>query len=62
MLPVGRVTSVGGSIGGIGGENASLSVVINYNSGRVSGFVTGGLQAGWNGMGYQKTEAVKTAA
>lgn len=42
--------SMGGSIGGIGGQNASLSVVINYNSGQVSGFATGGLQAGWNGI------------
>jgi hypothetical protein len=49
-LPQGRVTSVGGSIGGIGGQNGSLSVVINYNSGQVSGFATAGLQAGWNGI------------
>jgi len=44
------VTSVGGGIGGIGGQNGSLSVVVNYNSGQVSGFATGGLQVGWNGI------------
>jgi hypothetical protein len=41
--------SVNQSFGGIGGENGSLSVVINYSSGQVSGFATGGFQGGWNG-------------
>lgn len=49
-LPQGRVESVNGSVGGVGGQNASLSVVINYSSGQVSGFATGGFQAGWNGL------------
>ncbi len=49
-LPQGRVTSLNGGIGEIGGQNGSLSLVINYNSGQVSGFATGGVQAGWNGI------------
>jgi hypothetical protein len=48
-IPQGRVTSVNGSIGGIGGQNGSLSAVVNYNTGQLSGFATGGLQLGWNG-------------
>lgn len=48
-LPNGRVTSVNGSLGLLGGQTGSLSVVINYQSGQVSGFATGGLQVGWNG-------------
>jgi RHS repeat-associated protein len=48
-LPSGRVTSVGGSIGAIGGETGSVSQVVNYNTGQVSFFASGGLQAGWNG-------------
>jgi hypothetical protein len=50
VVPEGRVMSINGSIGGIGGQNGSLSVVINYASGQVSGFATGGLQVGWNGL------------
>jgi RHS repeat-associated protein len=50
VLPEGRVMSINGSIGGIGGQNGSVSVVINYASGQVSGFATGGLQVGWNGL------------
>lgn len=48
-IPQGRVTNMSYGIGGIGGQNGSLSAVVNYNSGQVSGFTTGGLQAGWNG-------------
>jgi hypothetical protein len=43
MIPQGSVISLNGSIGGVGGENASISLVINYNTGQLSGFVTGGL-------------------
>jgi hypothetical protein len=43
------VTSISSSLGLFGGQTGSLSVVINYNNGQVSGFATGGLQAGWNG-------------
>lgn len=58
-IPQGRVTSVNGSIGGVGGEQGSVQQVVNYNNGEVSNFATGGVQAGWNGgasasasMGY----------
>jgi hypothetical protein len=49
-IPQGRVTSVNYSLGGIGGQNGSLSTVVNYDSGQVSGFATGGMQLGWNGL------------
>jgi RHS repeat-associated protein len=49
-IPKGSVASGGGSIGGIGGQTGSLSVVTNYDSGQISGFATVGLQAGWNGV------------
>ncbi len=48
-LPQGRTESLNGSLGLLGGQTGSLSVVINYQSGQVSGFATGGLQVGWNG-------------
>jgi len=48
-LPSGSITSIGGSIGGVGGQTGSLSAVVNYNTGEVSLFASGGLQAGWNG-------------
>ena len=47
--PQGRMTSVGSSFGLIGGETGSLQQVVNYNTGEVSNFATGGVQAGWNG-------------
>jgi RHS repeat-associated protein len=48
-LPQGRVTSVNGAVGLVGGQQGSAQQVVNYNNGEVSNFVTGGLQAGWNG-------------
>jgi hypothetical protein len=47
-LPQGRTTGVSGGIGGIGGQTGSLELVVNYGSGQVSGFASGGLQLGWN--------------
>jgi hypothetical protein len=47
--PQGRVASLNGSLGLIGGQTGALSIVVNYTTGQVSGFATGGLQAGWNG-------------
>jgi hypothetical protein len=49
LIPQGRVTSVNGSIGLVGGEQGSAQQVVNYNNGEVSNFLTGGLQGGWNG-------------
>ena len=43
------MTSAGGSVGLIGGETGSLQQVVNYNSGEVSNFASGGVQGGWNG-------------
>ena len=48
-LPAGRTTGVSGGIGGIGGQTGSLELVVNYQSGQVSGFASAGLQLGWNG-------------
>jgi len=48
-LPQARVTSVNGSAGLVGGQQGSAQQVVNYNNGEVSNFLTGGLQAGWNG-------------
>lgn len=48
-LPSGRVTSVGGSVGVIGGQTGSVSQVVNYNTGQASLFGSGGVQVGWNG-------------
>jgi RHS repeat-associated protein len=49
VVPQGRVATVGGSVGGIGSPTGSVSVVLNYNTGRTSLFATGGMQVGWNG-------------
>jgi RHS repeat-associated protein len=48
-LPQGRTVGVSGGIGGVGGQTGSLELVINYNSGQISGFASFGLQVGWNG-------------
>src|SRR6185437_14289439 len=56
-IPSGRIESVGGAIGGIGGEDGSVSEAVNYNSGEVSLVASGGFQAGWNG-GAQATVGV----
>ena len=48
-LPQGRVVSLNGSIGIVGGEQGSAQQVVNYNNGQVSNFLTGGVQVGWNG-------------
>jgi hypothetical protein len=48
-VPSGGVTGVTGSTGGIGGTPGSLEVVVNYNSGQVSAFASGGASLGWNG-------------
>jgi hypothetical protein len=45
-LPSGSVTGVTGSTGGIGGVPGSLEMVVNYNSGQVSFFASGGVAAG----------------
>ena len=49
MLPVGRTVGVSGSLGLIGGQTGSLQMVVDYDTGEISGFATGGLQVGWNG-------------
>jgi RHS repeat-associated protein len=48
-IPSGSVTGVNGSTGGIGGVPGSLEVVVNYNSGQVSVFASGGVSVGWQG-------------
>ncbi len=49
VLPQGRVTSLSGSVGLVGGQQGSVQQVVNYTNGEVSNFLTGGLQVGWNG-------------
>ncbi len=49
VLPQGRVTSLNGSVGLVGGQQGSVQQVVNYNNGEVNNFFTGGLQVGWNG-------------
>ena len=49
LLPAGRTVGVNGSLGMIGGQNGSLQLVVDYDTGEISGFATGGLQLGWNG-------------
>ena len=48
-LPQGRVTSLNGSVGLVGGQQGSAQQVVNYNNGEVSKFLSGGLQVGLNG-------------
>jgi RHS repeat-associated protein len=48
-LPQGRTVGVGGGIGGVGGQTGTVELVTNYNTGVSSLFVSGGVQAGWNG-------------
>jgi RHS repeat-associated protein len=48
-VPSGSVTSVGGAIGTLGGATGSLDVVVNYQSGQISAFRSGGGFAGFNG-------------
>ncbi len=50
VLPEGRVLSLGGGLGAIGGPTGSIQQVVNYNTGEVSFFASGGFQAGWNGV------------
>ncbi len=49
-LPQGRTFGISGSVGGVGGQTGSVEIVINYNTGEMSGFASGGLLAGWNGV------------
>ena len=48
-IPQGRTMGVNGSLGLVGGQTGSLETVVNYNSGQVSVFASGGLQVGWSG-------------
>jgi hypothetical protein len=43
------MTAVSGAVGAVGSVTASVEVVRNYNTGEISGFTSGGIQAGWNG-------------
>ncbi len=49
LLPQGRVVSVSNYWGAFGAVGGSLDAVMNYNTGDVSGYATGGGQLGWNG-------------
>jgi hypothetical protein len=40
---------VSGAIGGVGSDVASFESVVNYNTGEISGFASGGVGVGWNG-------------
>jgi len=51
LLPRGRAMGVGGYVGAVGSVGYSLELVVNYDSGEASGFATGGIQGGWNGVG-----------
>jgi RHS repeat-associated protein len=48
-LPQGRTLGANYSLGGVGGQTSSVEMVVNYNTGQTSGFLSGGAQAGWNG-------------
>jgi hypothetical protein len=48
-IPSGRVIGVSGGIGGVGSVEGGGEIVVNYDSGQVSAFGFGGVQAGWNG-------------
>jgi len=48
-LPTGRTIGISGGLGGVGSVGGGGEVVINYQSGQVSAFGFGGVQAGWNG-------------
>lgn len=48
-LPEGRTEGVAGTLGIIGGATGSVERLVNYNTGEVSGFVSGGFQGGYNG-------------
>lgn len=50
LLPDGRVISVSNYWGAVGSVGGSLDLVMNYNTGDISGFATGGFQGGC-GMG-----------
>jgi hypothetical protein len=49
VITNGRVTSLGGGIGGLRAEVGSVDMVVNYDTGDSSLFGTGGMQFGWNG-------------
>jgi hypothetical protein len=48
QIPQGRVVSAGGTAGGVGSVGYSASLVLNYNTGQESAFLTGSLGGGWN--------------
>jgi hypothetical protein len=48
IVPSGRVAGISGSIGGIGSNVVSGTLVQNYRSGQVTAFGAGSLQLGWN--------------
>jgi RHS repeat-associated protein len=48
-IPEGRTFGLSGGIGLVGGQTGTLEIVVNYNSGQVSAFASGGPQIGWNG-------------
>ena len=49
LLPEGRVSGISGAFGLVGGLSGSVETVVNYNTGEVSGFLSGGLHAGYVG-------------
>src|SRR5882724_9459702 len=48
-IPSGRTVGLSGGVGIVGGQTGGVEQLINYNTGEVSGFGYGGLQAGLNG-------------
>jgi len=48
-LPSGRTTGASGGLGGVGSVGGGMEMVLNYNSGQISGFYFGGGQIGWAG-------------
>jgi RHS repeat-associated protein len=49
LIPSGRTSGVSVGVGGVGSVGGGVEFVMNYNSGQVSAFAFGGVQAGWNG-------------
>jgi RHS repeat-associated protein len=49
LIPSGRAEGTSGGLGGLGSVGGGGELVLNYNSGQVSAFGFGGVQAGWSG-------------
>ncbi|MGN6592932.1 MAG: hypothetical protein ACTHJX_08540 [Terriglobales bacterium] len=49
LLPSGRAEGVSGSLGALGAVGGGGELLLNYDTGQISAFGEGSVQAGWNG-------------